>query len=88
MIDVPDGWGLDGKVAIVTGGGAAGEGIGNGRAAAILLAKAGVRVVVVDLALDLAEHTVKMIKDVGGEAVAVKADITDEKDCAAMVWGL
>ena len=39
-LEVPDGWGLDGKVALVTGGGAAGDGIGNGRAAAILLAKA------------------------------------------------
>ena len=33
--------GLAGKVAIVSGGGAAGDGIGNGRAAAILLARAG-----------------------------------------------
>ena len=40
--------GLAGKVAIVTGGGAAGEGIGNGRAAAILLARAGTSVLVVD----------------------------------------
>src|SRR5215831_11403851 len=35
---MPEDWGLEGKVAIVTGGGAAGTGIGNGRAAAILLA--------------------------------------------------
>ena len=35
-------WGLVGKVAIVTGGGAADDGIGNGRPAAILLARAGV----------------------------------------------
>ena len=38
--------GLDGRVAIVSGGGAAGDGIGNGRAAAILLARAGARVLV------------------------------------------
>ena len=36
-------WGLSDKVAIVTGGGAAGDGIGNGRAAAILLARAGAK---------------------------------------------
>ena len=42
-----DDMGLTGKVAIVTGGGAAGEGIGNGRAACILLARAGARVLVV-----------------------------------------
>jgi len=35
-VEVPDSWGLTGKVAVVTGGGAAGDGIGNGRAAAIL----------------------------------------------------
>jgi len=47
-MDIPDSWGLQDKVAIVTGGGAAGDGIGNGRAAAILLARAGTRVIVVD----------------------------------------
>src|SRR3984893_16612951 len=82
--DVPDDWGLAGKVAIVTGGGAAGTGIGNGRAAAILLARAGTRVIVVDKALDLAEKTVAMIKDDGGEAVALEADLTRDEDCAAM----
>ena len=48
-LDIPDNWGLTGKVAIVTGGGAAGDGIGNGRAAAILLSRVGAHVVVVDL---------------------------------------
>jgi NAD(P)-dependent dehydrogenase (short-subunit alcohol dehydrogenase family) len=83
--DLSDDWGLSGKVAIVTGGGAAGEGIGNGRAAAILLARAGTRVIVVDKALDLAENTVAMIKEEGGEAIALQADLTREEDCAAMV---
>ena len=54
--------GLTGKIAIVSGGGAAGDGIGNGRAAAILLARAGTRVLVADLDLKLAERTVDMIK--------------------------
>jgi len=84
-LDVPDDWGLDGKVAIVTGGGAAGTGIGNGRAAAILLAKAGARVVVVDRALEPAEQTVAMIAALGGKAVACSADVTRPEDCAAMV---
>ena len=83
--ELPDDWGLAGKVAIVTGGGAAGTGIGNGRAAAILLARAGTRVIVVDKALDLAETTVAMVKDDGGEAVALEADLTRDEDCAAMV---
>ena len=77
--------GLAGKVAIVTGGGAAGDGIGNGRAAAILLARAGTRVVVVDRELALAERTVAMIAAEGGTAVAHEADLTDNDQCRAMV---
>ncbi len=84
MADTDD-MGLDGKVALVTGGGALGEGIGNGRAAAILLARVGARVVVVDRDLALAEATVAMIADEGGEATAVAADVALEADCAAMV---
>jgi NAD(P)-dependent dehydrogenase (short-subunit alcohol dehydrogenase family) len=84
-LEVPDGWGLSGKVAIVTGGGAAGDGIGNGRAAAILLAKAGARVVVVDRDAALARRTAEMIGAAGGEAIAQEADVTRAADCAAMV---
>ena len=61
--------GLAGKVAIVSGGGAAGDGIGNGRAAAILLARAGAKVVVADLDLGLAGRTVEMIEAEGGVAL-------------------
>src|SRR5436190_21956899 len=78
-------FGVKDKVAIVTGGGAAGEGIGNGRAAAILLARAGARVLVVDRELDLARGTVKMITEEGGRAAAHAADVTDEAQCRAMV---
>ena len=77
--------GLAGKVAIVTGGGAAGDGIGNGRAAAILLARAGASVFVVDRDLALAERTVAMIAVEGGAAVAHRADLTDSAQCRAMV---
>jgi len=83
--EVPDDWGLRSKVAVVMGGGAAGTGIGNGRAAAILLARAGTKVIVVDRALDLAEQTVVMIKEQGGESVALAADITRDEDCAMVV---
>ena len=80
-----DDLGLADKVAIVTGGGAAGDGIGNGRAAAILLARAGTRVLVVDREIELAERTVAMIAEEGGEAVAFAADISDDAQAAAMV---
>ena len=69
----------------VTGGGAEGEGIGNGRAACILLARAGCRVLVVDRQPDPAARTVEMIAAEGGEAAAFKADVTTADDCAAMV---
>jgi NAD(P)-dependent dehydrogenase (short-subunit alcohol dehydrogenase family) len=85
--------GLAGKVAIVSGGGAAGDGIGNGRAAAILLAHAGTKVLVTDLDLGLAERTVEMIQAEGGTAAALASDVTREADCRRMVeaaadrWG-
>lgn len=76
---------LDGKAAIVTGGGAHGDGIGNGRAAAILLARAGAGVLVVDRGIALAERTVEMIQSEGGRASAFAADVTVSKDCSKMV---
>ena len=88
-----DDLGLDGKVAIVSGGGAVGDGIGNGRAAAILLARAGTKVVVSDLDVKLAERTAEMIKSEGGTAVAEACDATKEADCKRLVdsavdrWG-
>ena len=88
-----DDTGLTGKVAIVSGGGAVGDGIGNGRAAAILLARAGTRVVVSDLDKKLAQRTVEMIKGEGGTAVAEACDATKEADCKRLVdaavdrWG-
>ena len=83
--DIPDSWGLKDKVAIVTGGGAAGDGIGNGRAAAILLARAGARVIVVDRDVALAKRTVEMIEASGGQGLAFQADMTRASDCAAVV---
>jgi NAD(P)-dependent dehydrogenase (short-subunit alcohol dehydrogenase family) len=85
VLNVPDDWGLAGKVVIVTGGGAVGEGIGNGRAAAILLARAGARVVVVDRDVALARRTTAMIESLSGRAIAVEADVTRSRDCATMV---
>lgn len=77
---------LSGRVAIVSGAGAAGIGIGNGRAAAILLAEAGCSVVCVDLKLELAQQTEKMIKEEGlGKAISVEANVTDENDCKKIV---
>lgn len=80
-----DVFGLKDKVALVAGGGAAGDGIGNGRAAAILLARAGARVLVADRKIELAQRTVEMIKAEGGDAAAIGVDITDESECERLV---
>lgn len=61
---------LLGKVAIVTGAGSQGPGIGNGKAAAIVLAREGASVLCVDQDLGRAEETCGMIKSEGGEALA------------------
>jgi NAD(P)-dependent dehydrogenase (short-subunit alcohol dehydrogenase family) len=85
--------GLTGKVAILSGGGAVGDGIGNGRAAAILLARAGTKVLVADLDRQLAERTVEMIQAEGGTAAAYAGDVTRETECKQLVdaaidrWG-
>jgi NAD(P)-dependent dehydrogenase (short-subunit alcohol dehydrogenase family) len=77
---------LHDRVAIVTGAGALGSGIGNARAAAILMAEDGCRVVCVDLQLPLAQATADMITSEGkGAAVAVQADVTSEADCKRIV---
>ena len=85
--------GLAGKVALLSGGGAVGDGIGNGRAAAILLARAGTKVLVTDRDLGLAQRTVEMIEAEGGTAAAHAGDVTVEAECKRLVeaavdrWG-
>jgi NAD(P)-dependent dehydrogenase (short-subunit alcohol dehydrogenase family) len=84
---------LRGKVAIVTGAGSRGPGLGNGKAAAILFAREGARVLCVDQALPRAEETVGLIRAEGGEAAGLAADVTRADNCRAMVeaavvrWG-
>lgn len=86
---------LKGKVAIVTGAGSRpGEGVGNGRAAAILLARAGAHVVLADANAAWAEDTRRMIEAEGGaESIVVQGDVTKPEDCARIVqagiarWG-
>lgn len=78
---------LKGKVAIVTGAGCVGDGIGNGRAISILLADDGCDVVCLDMNLEWAETTAKMAssKTGRGKAIAAQGDVTLEKDCKAVV---
>ncbi|MBI2766105.1 MAG: SDR family oxidoreductase [Chloroflexi bacterium] len=70
---------VKGKSAVVFGGGQTpGETIGNGRATAILLAREGAMVLVVDRDLASADETAAMIEAEGGVAASVAADIEDE----------
>jgi 3(or 17)beta-hydroxysteroid dehydrogenase len=66
---------VDGKVAIVTGGGR-----GIGRATAVLLAKCGAKVLVTDVLDAEVEETVASITMNGGEAKGLHHDVTNEED--------
>ncbi|MEO9223761.1 MAG: glucose 1-dehydrogenase [Acidimicrobiales bacterium] len=71
---------LDGKVALITG---AGSGIG--RESAFLFAQEGAAVAAVDRDVAAAEAVITEIADVGGNGLAVRADVSSSADCAAMV---
>ncbi|KAK0648297.1 hypothetical protein B0T16DRAFT_114288 [Cercophora newfieldiana] len=78
---------LKGRVAIVTGAGAEGDGIGNGRAITILLANDGCNVVGLDMNLEWATRTAEMANSEPnrGTVIAAKGDVTKAADCEAAV---
>jgi len=73
---------LQNRVALVTGGGS-----GIGRASARALARAGAKVVVVDIADDGGEETVRLICTAGGEAQFLHADVSRAGEVEGMVRG-
>src|SRR3989475_4389814 len=79
---------LDGRVAVITGGGS-----GIGAASALAMAREGARVVVVDVNEAGAKATVEQIEKAGGQALAVRADVTRAADNQMIVekalaaWG-
>jgi NAD(P)-dependent dehydrogenase (short-subunit alcohol dehydrogenase family) len=75
---------LDGKVAIVTGAAPREEGIGNGTAMAILMAREGAKVLLVNRSDKRAEALAARIGAEGFEASAFAADVTSTDDVAAM----
>ena len=62
------------KVAVVTGGAS-----GIGRACAVAFAREGAKVAVVDRSPEIGRETVSLIRERGGEAVFLQADVTEEE---------
>ena len=71
---------LDGKSALVTGGGG-----GIGRATALVFAREGARVAVADLDANAAQDTVAMVNAVGGQAMSLSGEVTDNAQVHEMI---
>lgn len=76
---------LKGKVAIVTGAGSILAGMGNGKATAILFAREGAKVMLVDLNPEAAEETKQLIDNENGESIVFKGDVSMDNDCSSMI---
>lgn len=75
---------MQGKVVLLAGAGASGEGWGNGKAAAVLYAREGARILAVDYRIEAAEDTCQLIRDEGGDAEACQADVSRSDDVRRM----
>jgi len=75
---------LKGKVAVVTGAAPRGEGVGNGMATAIMFAREGAKVVLVNRSAERADKLARQIKDEGGEAAVFAGDVAKAESAEAM----
>ena len=71
---------LDGKAALITGGGG-----GIGRATALAFAREGARVAVADIAIEAARETVALVNAAGGQAISLSGEVTRDADVRAMI---
>jgi len=86
ILSEPPSRSFKGKVAIVTGAGCAGDGIGNGRAISMMLAREGCDVLCLDHNISWAQRTADMInKDGQNRAAAISGDVTSAQDCERSV---
>ena len=76
---------LEGKVALITGAGSVGPGWGNGRAAAVLFAQAGSRIVATDIDATAFAETEAMLRDTGADYIFARCDVTDSAAIQATV---
>ena len=76
---------LQDKIALVVGAGSIGPGWGNGKAAAVLFAREGAKVLCADVNEDAANEAVEIIRQESGMANAVRADVTSHDDIRRMV---
>src|SRR5271169_7090352 len=71
---------LDGKSTLITGGGG-----GIGRATALVFAREGARVAVADLDANAAQDTVAMVNAIGGQAMSLSGEVTDNAAVQSMI---
>lgn len=76
---------LAGQVALVTGAGSSGPGIGTGKAISVLLAAQGASVILMDVSEQAAMETLEMIRGEGGKAQVVPGDVSRSADCRRAV---
>ena len=67
---------LSGRTALITGSGS-----GLGQACALLFAEEGAKIAVADIDEKAAQHTAELIKEKGGDAISVKADVAEGERC-------
>ena len=70
---------LDGKSALITGGGG-----GIGRATALAFAREGARVAVADITEEAARETVALVNTAGGQAISLSGDVSRDADVRSM----
>jgi NAD(P)-dependent dehydrogenase (short-subunit alcohol dehydrogenase family) len=88
IMKILDRFRLDGKIALVTGGGR-----GLGKAYSKALAESGADIVIADIQVDWANETAEEVRALGKKALAIEADVSKKSDVKAMIdqikseWG-